>query len=146
MKKITVHTPTIKELDEFSEKTFNLFLKSGVSVGEIKYLKEYNIFNGIDWDGMPSFTFNDQIFESPSIEIKYKIGSKNFVNELSKLIGQLVSTSTTYIWYPKRLDVLNTAHLRYITAEVYTPRYPIYIISKGRSETRYTSKFLEKCK
>jgi hypothetical protein len=144
-KRITVHAPNINDLNKFNELTSELFIKYNIHIKDITYTKQSNIFNGIDWDGMPEFKFNDDIFESPSMIISYPKNNLQFVNELSKIINQCVTLSSTYIWYPKRLDTLNTAHLKYLTTNVHVPKYPIYIISKGRWESRLTSKFLERC-
>jgi hypothetical protein len=62
--------------------------------------------------------------------------------KFAALIGQTVTDSTTYVWHPD-VENMSTARLRYSSTTPYEPKYPIYIISKGRSETRLTAKALD---
>ncbi len=63
--------------------------------------------------------------------------------KFAKLIDQTVTDSTTYIWFPD-VENMSTARLRYSSTTPHNPKYPIYIISKGRAETRLTAKALER--
>ena len=64
----------------------------------------------------------------------------------AQLIGQTVTEMTKYVWVPD-VPNMSTAHLRYVedrTDTQWNPKYPVYIISKGRHESRLTSKALER--
>ena len=62
------------------------------------------------------------------------------------IIDQTVTDNTKYVWHPD-VPNMSTAHLRYVedrTDTQWNPKYPIYIISKGRHESRLTAKALER--
>jgi hypothetical protein len=61
----------------------------------------------------------------------------------AQLIGQTVTESTTYVWFPD-VENMSTAKLRYTSSTPQNPKYPVYIISKGRADTRLTAKALER--
>ena len=62
--------------------------------------------------------------------------------DFSSKFGVPVTPTTRSLWYPRRptnpLD-----GMMYVTDTPVVSKYPIYILSKGRAETRYTSKTLE---
>lgn len=77
---------------------------------------------------------------NPSIKIVFGDDSdRDYFNELLK-IKVLPTTRST--WFPER-PTHSLDGMMYITDDPVIPKYPIYILSKGRSETRYTSKTLE---
>lgn len=91
------------------------------------------------WQGMPDYTHQDL---SP-----YKTLLVHFRNEadrqaFAQLVNQPLSEKTKFIWYPK-VEIGRAANKLFTVDEHVVPRYPVYIISKGRWETRYTSKALE---
>lgn len=59
-----------------------------------------------------------------------------------ELVGQTINDLTKFIWYPKGQRGTTLGN-RTDSAVVIVPRYPIYIVSKGRWESRMTSKALE---
>jgi hypothetical protein len=91
------------------------------------------------WQGMPEFkSENAEPFQS----IKINFRNAEDREEFARLVGQSLTDATPSIWFPKaeRRDLLS---LRYKSATRSENRYPIYIISKGRWESRLTSKALE---
>ena len=60
-----------------------------------------------------------------------------------KLLKLNLDIKKNYVWYPSRpKNELN--NMMYITTKTVNPQYPVYIISKGRYESRLTSIALEK--
>lgn len=59
----------------------------------------------------------------------------------ARLINQTLNPKTKFVWHPKA--VIGTAADKVFTGARVTPRYPVYIISKGRADSRLTSKALE---
>jgi len=68
----------------------------------------------------------------------------HFADLLTELHGSTVSVlpTTKSLWFPYRPKNALRG-LMYITDEPILPKYPIYILSKGRWDTRFTSKTLE---
>ena len=91
------------------------------------------------WVGMPDFDHKDL---EPKQTILLHFKNYDDAQKLSKLIGQTITEDTKFLWYPKA-EIIRVADKRYIPKEELGPRYPIYIISKGRWESRLTSKVLE---
>ena len=95
-----------------------------------------------EWQDMPEFIQEDLTqYKSLVINFKRKEDVKSFI----KLTNQKITNKTRSIWYPEYKKHKN-ANKRYIgTIQRYNnPKYPVYIISKGRWESRLTSKALEK--
>ena len=62
---------------------------------------------------------------------------------LTKLSKLNLDIKTNYVWYPNR-PKNELENMMYITTKTVNPQYPVYIISKGRYESRLTSIALEK--
>lgn len=92
------------------------------------------------WGGMPQFNQKDlESWQSISVHFKGRLERMEF----AKLIGQTITDRTRSLWYPKA-EIGHFADRHYRTEVAVNPKYPIYIISKGRWESRMTSKALEK--
>lgn len=91
-----------------------------------------------DWVGMPEF---DQKNLKPWQTIKVHFQTLSDRYSFANVIDQKITDETKYIWHPKK--TFKVGHV-YKTDENVLPRYPIYIISKGRWESRLTSKSLDK--
>jgi len=63
----------------------------------------------------------------------------------SKLIDQTITDDTVSLWYPKAV-IGRYVDKRFATQEVVLPKYPVYVISKGRWETKLTADSLEEMK
>lgn len=92
------------------------------------------------WAGMPTFEQKD--LESAQV-VKVHLKNADDRRAFAVAMGQSVTPNTRAIWYPKA-EIGHFADRRYKTEDVTNPRYPVYIISKGRADTRLTAKSLEK--
>ena len=91
------------------------------------------------WKNMPEFDQKDLLpFQSIQVHFENIEDRKKF----AKLIGQTITNKSKYIWYPKA-EIQRVASKRYTSQNPLNPYYPVYIISKGRWESRFTSKALE---
>ncbi len=94
------------------------------------------------WIGMPDFEMeNLQSWQSIIVHFANIEDREAF----SKLIGQPVSHKTRALWHPQA-EIGRFAGKSWVSrlpAHQRVPRYPIYIISKGRWKSRMTSKALE---
>src|ERR1017187_6804894 len=92
------------------------------------------------WEGMPEFKLEDcRRFDSIHVHFRNKEDRKAFL----QLVGGSLDSTSRYVWYPKRAPTQRS--IRNAPATVVPPnKYPIYVISKGRWETRLTIKVLEK--
>lgn len=91
------------------------------------------------WQGMPEYKQED-LEPHQTIVVKFKNESDR--QEFALLIGQDVTESTDGIWFPK---ITKRVFLESFKGDVDAaqPRYPIYVISKGRWESRLTAKALD---
>jgi hypothetical protein len=97
------------------------------------------------WIGMPDFKMeNLQSWQSIQVHFANLTDLENF----SKLVGQTITHRTRSIWYPKaRIDrYADKSWKSLLPAHQINPRYPVYIISKGRWKSRLTSKALDAIK
>lgn len=93
------------------------------------------------WKEMPSFVQEEK---PPFRSITLKFRKEAHYKEFAERIEQDLSDSTKSIWHPK-LEVPANYQLRWVEHETHTlPRYPVYIISKGRHESMFTSRSLSR--
>jgi hypothetical protein len=95
------------------------------------------------WIGMPDFRMeNLQSWQSIVVHFANLQDREKF----EQIVGQRITHSTRSIWHPKA-EIGRFAGKSWkstLPAHQHNPRYPIYIISKGRWKSRMTSKSLEK--
>lgn len=91
------------------------------------------------WQGMPEFYHQDL---TPQFTILAYFESKEARDRFSKIVEQNITNKTKSIWYPEA-EITTCMDKRYISDNPKNPKYPVYIISKGRWENRLTSKSLE---
>jgi len=117
---------------------------------EYKKNKELEDFiDDCDWYDMPEFVSNKHLVSSVSINLEievidfepFKNLQQNFFNEF----GQSIFPKVKSLWFPNRSEKLTPIKDKMFSESEYTPKYPIYIISKGRYEKRLTSRYLEWC-
>lgn len=96
---------------------------------------------GYYWFNMPQFK-GDPGTQHPKIFVGYRSNQDKI--RFGKAIGMPLTESTRYLHFPKPIVFKSSLYKYQITYKI-NPRYPIYIISFGRWETRYTSKTLEAC-
>ena len=92
------------------------------------------------WTGMPEFTQQDL---TPWHSIAVHLPNKAAQQEFAKLVDQTITDDTRALWYPKA-PIGHFIDKRWSSAERINPRYPVYVISKSRWESRLTVKALEK--
>lgn len=134
--KLSIHSINKKELENIINK-YNL-------------PKDTKIENPPNWNGINEDLY---YFEMPEYKInKIKLSTytiylenltKNKRDDLIKLSNYPVYNNS--IWIPtKPKDLTKYSNKKWISKQENKPKYPIYIISKGRWEQRFTSKFLER--
>lgn len=80
------------------------------------------------WRGMPAFEQSDLTpFQSIVVHFRSPADRKVF----SELIGRNVTPKTKSIWYPRE-EIDRIVDKRVRADRVLNPRYPVYVISKGR--------------
>jgi hypothetical protein len=99
--------------------------------GELKW-KQY-------WHGMPEFV---QEHKEPFRTIHVKFHNEADYQEFSKKIGQELTDKSKAIWHPK-LEITANRLLRWVEdGERTQAKHPLYIVSKGRHESMFTSRSL----
>jgi hypothetical protein len=88
------------------------------------------------WEGMPEFKQENLMpVESIKVHFRDKAARMAFL----QLLGESPNRRSS-IWYPSQ-QIRRSGELEY--KAVKQGRYPVFVISKGRAKTRYTSKALE---
>ena len=99
---------------------------------------------GIEVRNMPEYRNEDHPVETnPCYKLIFPTEEDRL--HFNELLGVNTTSSTRSLWFPER-PTHSLTGMMYITDEVVQPKYPIYILSKGRYNTRYTSKTLEEMK
>ena len=91
------------------------------------------------WQGMPEFAQEDQ---EAWHTIKVHFRDEESRAEFSRVIGQKVGVRTRSIWFPEA-EIGRYMDKRWVTDGPVDPKYPVYIVSKGRWESRLTAKALD---
>lgn len=93
------------------------------------------------WVGMPEFTQNDKV-KFRAITMHFR--SESDYKEFSQKINQEITERTKSIWHPEQ-HITKNLLLRWIQPEGRTlPRHPMYIVSKGRADSMFTSRSLSR--
>ena len=156
--RITIHTPNKEQMKKFVDIFCNVFRKHGGSAEDINKIKSldygHDTANLVEevpekymWYEMPDYHSNEKFKSAVDMFLFYIKSSpkaKKFLDDLEKHIDVDITESTHYLWFPKRPASLSPyAGKIWEVSKPVNPKYPIYIISKGRWEKRYTSKYLE---
>ncbi len=92
------------------------------------------------WQGMPNY-HQPSVEPAKSLEILFQKPAD--LEKLAKLAGWTISPTMRGTWYPA-IDIERTTDIRYgDSGEPNQPQHPIYIISKGRADTRLTARALD---
>ena len=94
------------------------------------------------WKGMPSFNQEDK---TPYQSVSVHFDSPEDRELFSRLIDRKLTSRTRSVWYPRE-KIGRYVDKLFVSERSVDPRYPIYIISKGRWESRLTSRALEAMK
>ncbi len=92
------------------------------------------------WAAMPEFNQQDL---TPWQSVKINFAKHADRVAFARLIGQTITDDTRSLWHPKA-EIGHFVDRHYTADEQVLPKYPIYVISKGRWESRLTIKSLEK--
>ena len=88
---------------------------------------------------MPAYDHKDQ---SPKRSIVVNFRNHDDVDSFAGLIGQHISPARKSIWYPKA-EIERYANKHYASDRPLVPKYPVYVVSKGRWEKPLTARQLE---
>jgi len=102
----------------------------------------------IDWREMPDLSYNTNICEEHRLTLKIKQDEEEeIIRDIrSKITDTIFKKSNRCIWYKQQRECQEAKGLSfYDDGEQSNPKYPIFIISKGRYENRRTAKYLDKC-
>lgn len=111
-------------------------------------IKPYGGMGNIDWRGMPEYNFNSDLTDILKIKILLSKAPEKTANLRKLLIfnfNQNITYRTSSIWFPHRPQSLSSGGNIYVDTEKVIPKYPIYIVSYRRHESRLTAKYLEAC-
>jgi len=147
---ITIHALTPHIMNDFICKIDKVFSKWKLNLFiefvEYSYLKDYNKDYSEEcfWENMCEFKLDEDYMNCPSFKLHIQKcnNKKEFLKDLKNATQLNFTDKTNCVWYPTSFD-FKSSSTYCITKEKILPKYPIYIISKGRWEERLTSKYLE---
>jgi hypothetical protein len=160
-KRFILHTENEEILWDFIDK-LNVVLNSiniqKINKTKVKVKREKknpetpeNIEEDNLWVNMPEFQVNENIYDCVSVQLEIETIDNPLyillINKFYETFNIILWPKIISFWYPERPDNLSLIKDKmYESSLPIVNKYPIYIISKGRYEKRYTSKYLEWCK
>lgn len=90
-----------------------------------------------EWLDMPEYVSEKQKVYA---KIDFYFNEETELGRLCKIFSQSITDKTKSVWFPKLIAGTHSKH-RVLGGSSNT-RYPIYVVSKGRSQNCYTSRFL----
>lgn len=113
-------------------------MKKNLRVGFFNMPKDWHE----QWQKMPEFHQEDL---SSFRKLIVHFLSEDDVRAFSDLVKQRITQKTKSLWYPEQsFDI--KGNLRFKSSRPLNPKYPVYIISKGRWKERLTVRALERMK
>ena len=92
------------------------------------------------WRGMPSFEVDDQTaYQSLVVHFRNPKDREDF----ARLLRRNLSDRTKSVWWPRE-EIDRITDKRFRAEKKLNPRYPMYVISKGRWESCLTPKALDR--
>lgn len=144
---LNIHTICDEDMYQFLH-LLNGIVPVNMNFVKIKKKKHNLVQYDCDWRDMPSYGCNDHMEHYGNILLTIEVVNNeayiDFIHRFHEVFGCVLWPQVTFMWYPERSSLLTLYKDKmYLSSEDYKNKYPIYIISKGRYEKRYTSKYLE---
>jgi len=148
---ITVHAIGFEKMQEFLEALNWCLEETGndkIDINDNKIvtydLEKKDPVKDLDWNSMPEFKFNDLLKNKFSITLYFpKVMPQDFKVQLESIIGEIREKTKTAYYGIKDEGLFIERGMCYKTTENVQPLYPIYIISKGRSDRQLTANYLK---
>lgn len=143
-KTFTIHATSEETYQELILKIKNEINIDLSSVVPLKN-KNKNVLKDIEWDNMPEYVIEPELLKALRFTINYTDNEKEVIEKMIAIMNHPKITNRS-CWYPERPPALyRYKNKKVISKEKIIPKYPIYIISKGRYETGTTAKYLDEC-
>lgn len=154
-KSLFIHSINERNMQIFVNKLNKVLTKTNlpkIDKKNIEYKKNEELEEFIDscqWYDMPEYKPNKNLVSSVSINLEIEVIDIELFKNLQKFFfdefGQVFFPKNKCIWFPDRSETLSLIKDKMFFETKHIPKYPIYIISKGRYEKRLTSRYLEWC-
>ena len=105
-----------------------------------KNKRGYDDFYQRHWREMPEFI---EPAQPPFITLKFNFASERLLTSFARIMKQQISENTKSVWHPA-LERQKLIGQVWKSNQKKQMRYPVYIVSKGRSQSRLTSRALDK--
>jgi hypothetical protein len=137
-KNFTIHTTNADTYAILIEK---IKTECGLDLSSLIPLKQQTKFADIDWENMPEYIIEPEMLKTLQFSIHYT--DTEILDKIIKIMNYPKVTNRS-CWYPERL-VNIYKDKKVISKSKINPKYPIYIISKGRYNNGTTAKYLDEC-
>ena len=91
------------------------------------------------WQGMPTFNQKDL---GPFRSVVVHFRNPEDCRVFAELVGNKITKDTKYVWFPRQ-KIVSGVDMHFDASPRLSPRYPVYVISKGRWKTPLTARALE---
>lgn len=152
-KRFSIHTSCDDHMDDFIGQFNEILNECDLDVDQsflmYKKLPTFQVDESLEWYDMPEYDINHDLVACTTISLMIEtidVPMYNaFVHLFHTYFDQILWPTNSNFWYPNRPKELTTKTNKMYIGDDIQVKYPIYIISKGRYEKRYTSKYLEWC-
>lgn len=122
-----------------------IFPHAASEIDKISFIYEKKGSSEYDDELMIPYTDIDVLYQTPIMYLLYTEDTSDEIQQLL-LCMKYPRIHNNSLWYPyKPFELTSLKNSVCISKEAVEPKYPIYIISKGRADTQKTSTFLDKC-
>ncbi len=133
--------------NEYFNTIKQLLIEYGINITTLiaKPNPNRDFLKNMEWVYMMPYEKDEELIKSIIIQLIYSDTEKSFINQFINKLGNPVIKNKS-IWFPTRIISLNSfKNKKLIETEKIIPKYPIYIITKGRYESGTTAKYLDLC-
>lgn len=145
-KKLYIHA-----VDDAHMNKIIAFIKQVLNYDDIENIKPRkvktkDVLKGLDWtEELPEYKISSVLYDKSTICIHYSLNDTSLIDAIkSKFNVNRVINSAC--WIPERPSKLyEYKNMVCVSLEKIVPKYPIYIITKGRATTGTTAFYLDEC-
>lgn len=144
--KFTIRTHNEPDILEVLE-VLNRFSTEKLEISKIRIWKTKTLIPKAEWKGLPEAKYDTSLLNRRKIVLNCRDSEmREIISEITKIIPHHLCLQHKCIWYKSNGDESHIGVAFKDEGETRDPKYPIFIISKGRYKTRLTATYLDRIK